>query len=188
MTPIAVYDACVLYPSPLRDFLIRVAIEDLVVARWSERILDEVFRNIAKNRPDLSQARLLRTRQAMCAAVLDCLVNGSPEVESALALPDPDDRHVVSSAVRAGAGLIVTFNLRDFPEVELARHGIVPVHPDVFACELLQRHPTTVIDILHGQAADLKRPPLTTPQVLEELEKCGLTRFGAAIRAGGQIG
>ena len=63
MRPVAVYDACVLYPSPLRDFLIRVAIEDLVVARWSERILDEVFRNIAKNRPDLSAARLDRTRR-----------------------------------------------------------------------------------------------------------------------------
>lgn len=61
-------------------------------------------------------------------------------------------------------------------------------HPDVFACELLQQNPTTVIDVLHGQAADLRRPPLTTSQVLQELEKCGLTRFGAAIRTGGTIG
>lgn len=77
MTPVAIYDANVLYPSALRDFLIRLAIEDLVHARWSDRILDEVFRNIAINRPDLDRARLLRTRQRMCAAVLDCLVTGS---------------------------------------------------------------------------------------------------------------
>lgn len=76
MIPLAVYDANVLYPSPLRDFLIRVAIEDLVRARWSERILDEVFRNIAANRPDLDVTRLQRTRERMCAAVLDCLVDG----------------------------------------------------------------------------------------------------------------
>lgn len=73
MTPVAIYDANVLYPSALRDFLIRVAIEDLVRARWSDRILDEVFRNIAINWPDLDGDRLLRTRQRMCGAVLDCL-------------------------------------------------------------------------------------------------------------------
>ena len=59
---IVVYDACVLYPSPLRDFLIRVAIEDLVVARWSDRILDEVFRSVSRDRPDLQPVRLQRFR------------------------------------------------------------------------------------------------------------------------------
>jgi hypothetical protein len=122
MTPVAVYDACVLYPSPLRDFLIRVAIEDLVVARWSARILDEVFRNIAVNRPDLDTARLARTRDRMCAAVLDCVVEGSEDIEAAITLPDPDDRHVVAAAIRAGAGSVITLNLRDFPAVELARN------------------------------------------------------------------
>lgn len=78
MTPVAVYDANVLYPSALRDFLIRVAVEDLVRARWSDRILDEVFRNIEINRPDLDPARLLHTRQRMCAAVLDCVVKNPP--------------------------------------------------------------------------------------------------------------
>ena len=128
MRSTVVYDACVLYPSPLRDFLIRVAIEDLVVARWSERILDEVFRSIARDRPDLSAARLARTRQVMCAAVLDCVVEGSPEVEAAVTLPDLDDRHVVAATVRAGASQIVPFNLRDFPEDALASHGISAVH------------------------------------------------------------
>jgi predicted nucleic acid-binding protein len=109
VTPVVVYDANVLYPSALRDFLIRVAIEDLVHARWSDRILDEVFRNIAINRPDLDPQRLQRTRQRMCAAVLDSLVSGFEDLEPAIVLPDPDDRHVVAAAIRTGAGLIVTF-------------------------------------------------------------------------------
>lgn len=37
MMPVSVYDANVLYPSALRDFLIRVAIEDLVRARVRKR-------------------------------------------------------------------------------------------------------------------------------------------------------
>jgi hypothetical protein len=36
-----VYDANVLYPSSLRDLLIRVAQAGLVQAKWTEAILDE---------------------------------------------------------------------------------------------------------------------------------------------------
>ena len=187
MRLVAVYDANVLYPSALRDFLIRVAIEDLVQARWSDRILDEVFRNIAINRPDLDRQRLLRTRQRMCAAVLDSLVSGFDDLEPAILLPDPDDRHVVAAAIRAGAGVIVTFNLRDFPDMEIARHGLVAMHPDLFALELLARNPTTVLDVVASQAADLKHPPHTALDVVGALERCGLSRFGAAIRTGGLL-
>lgn len=51
MAFIVIYDACVLYPAPLRDLLIRVAQAGLVRARWTDAILDEVFRNIAADRP-----------------------------------------------------------------------------------------------------------------------------------------
>jgi predicted nucleic acid-binding protein len=185
VTPVAVYDANVLYPSALRDFLIRAAIEDLVRARWSERILDEVFRNIAVNRPDLDSERLLRTRRRMCAAVLDCLVPGFEELEPALSLPDPDDRHVVAAAIRTGASIIVTFNLRDFPQDELVCHGAVAMHRDIFALELLARSPTAVLEIISMQGADLKNPPHMALDVVSALERCGLARFGAAIRTGG---
>lgn len=188
MTPVAIYDANVLYPSALRDFLIRLAVEDLVRARWSERILDEVFRNIAISRPDLDPARLLRTRQRMCAAVLDCVVEGYEELQPAITLPDPDDRHVVAAAIRAGASVIVTFNLRDFPDDELARHGLIAMHPDAFALELLARHPAAVLEVIALQAADLKNPRHNALDVVGALERCGLFRFGAAMRAGGLLG
>jgi hypothetical protein len=38
-----VYDASVLYPSTLRDLLIRIAMSGLVRAKWTDQILDEVF-------------------------------------------------------------------------------------------------------------------------------------------------
>lgn len=184
---IAIYDANVLYPSPLRDFLIRVAIEELVAARWSERILDEVFRSVARDRPGLDPARLARTRQRMCDAVLDSIVTGFEDLEDAITLPDVDDRHVVAAAIRAGASVVVTFNLRDFPEAELARHGMTALHPDVFALELLARRPAVVLDVLANQAADLRSPPHSTLDVVTSLEKCGLGRFGAAVRSGGLL-
>lgn len=57
-----VYDACVLFPAPLRDLLMRVAHAGLVRARWSDNILDECFRNILVLRPELDPQVLARTR------------------------------------------------------------------------------------------------------------------------------
>jgi hypothetical protein len=45
-----VLDACVLYPLPLRDTLLRVAQQSLYAVRWSRRILDEVTRNLIEDR------------------------------------------------------------------------------------------------------------------------------------------
>lgn len=74
MAFVALYDANVLYPSTLRDVLIRVAQAGLVQAKWTERILDELFRNLKANRPDLDPDKLDRTRRLMNGAVRDCLV------------------------------------------------------------------------------------------------------------------
>jgi hypothetical protein len=76
MTFTVVYDANVLFPAPLRDLLIRVALTGLVRARWTDEILDECFANVLRQRPDLSEASLCRTRELMNRAVRDCLVTG----------------------------------------------------------------------------------------------------------------
>jgi hypothetical protein len=88
---VVLYDATVLYPSTLRDLLIRVAQAGLVQAKWSDQILDEVFRNLTANRPDLDPQKLARTRDLMNKAVRDCLVSGYEPLLEAIELPDPDD-------------------------------------------------------------------------------------------------
>jgi len=50
----AIYDACVLYPAPLRDFLLRLAMTELFRARWTDRIHEEWMRSVLNNRKDLS--------------------------------------------------------------------------------------------------------------------------------------
>jgi len=69
-----VYDACVLYPAPRRDLLLRVAMTGVVRARWSDAILDECFRSILEQRPDLEKSALHRTRGLMTQAIPDCLI------------------------------------------------------------------------------------------------------------------
>jgi hypothetical protein len=57
----------------------------------------------------------------MNEAVRDCLVTGYEDLIESLTLPDPDDRHVLAAAIRAGAEVIVTYNLKDFSPEALAR-------------------------------------------------------------------
>ncbi len=128
MAFVVIYDANVLYPSLLRDVLIRVAQRGLVQARWTERMLDEVFDNLASNRPDLDPARLARTRELMNISIRNVLVDGYEPLIDAVTLPDQGDRHIVAAAIRAHAQMIVTTNLRDFPSQELGRWNIEAKH------------------------------------------------------------
>jgi PIN domain len=96
----ALYDACVLYPAPLRDLLIRLADTGLFRARWTNAIHEEWILNVLENRADLSRERLERTRDLMNEHILDSLVNDYEELIPMLLLPDENDRHVLAAAIR----------------------------------------------------------------------------------------
>ena len=91
-----VFDECVLYPAPLRDFLMQLALTDLFRAKWSDAIHDEWMRNILADRPDIKPEELQRTRQLMDSGVRDALVTGYEFLIPTLSLPDKDDRHVLN--------------------------------------------------------------------------------------------
>lgn len=181
---VAVYDASVLYPHTLRDLLIRIAQSGLVRAKWTERILDEVFTAIARNRPDLDPDRLTRTRGLMNSAVRDWRVVGYEALIPSFELPDPDDRHVVAAAVRAGAQVIVTSNLKDFPEKELQKYDIDPLSPDEFVRAQLDLSRDAVYAALQQIADSWRNPPGTIDDVLDRLERSGLALSVAELRGG----
>lgn len=177
-----VYDANVLYPAPLRDLLIRLGKTDLIRARWTDAILDEVFRSILRDRPDLNAEDLVRTRRLMCEAVRDCLVTGYEPSIGAWILPDPDDCHVLAAAVHCGAQVIVTANGRDFPKSVLAPLALEAQHPDEFVLNLIDLAPDMVLNTIEQQASALKRRQTTVDELLETLEKNGLKKSVAEIR------
>lgn len=177
-----VYDACVLYPAPLRDLLVRIANAGIVRARWTDRILDECFRSIVKQRPDLAPASLDRTRHLMNDAVPDCLVVEYEPLIEGLTLPDPDDRHVLAAAIRANAQAIVTFNLADFPAEVLGRYNIEAKHPDDFVLDSIDLAQAAVVRCITDQAAQLRNPPQSVPQVLDTLRAQGLAQSVARLR------
>lgn len=179
---IAVLDANVLYPAPLRDFLIRLAEEGLIQAKWTGAIHDEWIRSLLRSKPALDASRLLRTRSLMDEAIRDCLVTGYEGIIESLALPDQDDRHVLAAAITAGADLIVTFNLSDFPKAYLDQFGVVALHPDELVSDLLRDTPQSVCRALARQRAALKKPPQSAAELLDALAKQGLTQSVSALR------
>lgn len=124
MAFVVLYDACVLYPAQLRDLLISIAIEGCVQARWSEEILNEMVEAILRDRDDIPREKLERTCELMNVALPGAMVTGHEQLIDGLQLPDEDDRHVLAAAIESGAQVIVTFNLKDFPEEALSPHDI----------------------------------------------------------------
>lgn len=170
----ALYDACVLYPAPLRDFLMRLAMTDLFRARWTSQIHEEWINAVLKQRKDLKRKQLERTRNLMDAHVRDCLVSGYEPLIDGLDLPDPDDRHVLAAALRTRAHVIVTFNLKDFPADYLATFGIEAQHPDEFISHLIDLSPGAVCEAAKRQRAALVNPAKSVEEFLDALAKQSL--------------
>ncbi len=177
-----VYDANVLYPSVLRDVLIRVARMGLVRARWSDEILDEVFRNIELNRPDLDSVKLKRTRDVMVLAVPDCLVTGYESLIPALTLPDVDDRHVLAVAIRCGAQVIVTENLKHFPAEVLREFDIEAKSADAFLQDIYHIDGARTHQAVSDAAGAYSKPAMTVGELVEALDRLGLPVAASLLR------
>lgn len=178
-----IYDACVLYPAALRDFLMQLGLSGLFRARWSPDIHDEWKRNLLMNRPDLTKEQVDRTSALMDQAIPDSLVEGYEDIVAGLTLPDPNDRHVLAAAIHCGASVIVTFNERDFPAEALAPNGIQCLHPDKFVGALLELDTEAVALAARRQRARLQNPPIDADQYLHYLRKQGLPKTSAALAA-----
>lgn len=179
----AVYDACVLYPAPLRDFLMWLGLSERFRARWSAQIHSEWKRNLLKNRPDLTIEQVERTCALMDQAIPDALVSGHEPLVEGLTLPDADDRHVLAAPIRCNASVIVTFNEKDFPAETLAGFGIEAQHPDVFADNLFDLDQAAVVAAAQRQRRQLKNPPVDTDLYLDILMRQGLVQTAKSLSA-----
>ncbi len=172
-----VLDACVLFPTVQRQLLTGMAAAGLFAPVWSERILEEWARACAR----LGAGPEVIARGESVQLRLDwpgAMVRPDPEADRMLDLPDPDDRHVLGSAIRSGAGLIVTSNLRDFPPRLLLPQGVRALDPDRFLIDLADGSPGLVgeiADSVRRLAEHLSGEP-QPPRAL--MKRAGLPRFG----------
>jgi predicted nucleic acid-binding protein len=178
----AFYDASVLYPSELRNLLMHLALTGLFQAKWSAAVHEEWICALLRRRLDLSREKLERTRMLMDKHAPDAVVTGYEDLIDGLQLPDPDDRHVLAAAIRGRAGVIVTFNLRDFPAKILRKFGIEPQHRDEFILRWLDLAPGLVAAAARDHRESLKNPAKTIEEYLQALESQGLTQTASILR------
>ena len=169
-----VYDACVLYPAPLRDLLMHLALTDLYRAKWTEEIHEEWMRNVLASCADLTREQLERTRALMNHNVRDCLVEGYEYLIPTVQLPDANDHHVLAAAIRCQSSVILTFNLKDFPAEELDKYDIEALHPDEFISDLIDLNPARVLEAVARHRKSLKKPPKSVREYLDTLLQQGL--------------
>jgi hypothetical protein len=133
-------DACVLYPTLVREIVLELAGTGWFTPLWSPRILSEWEHVCARRSPgDLPATRVEIAR--LTAQWPAAAVAVEATTEARLWLPDPGDVHVLAAAVDGGADELLTFNLRDFPSPALAAEGIIRRDPDGFLREALESMP-----------------------------------------------
>lgn len=170
-----VLDANALFPFTIRDTLLRAAL-GMFQAHWSEEILAEATRNlIATGRMNDEQAAHLMA--AMRSAFPEAMVRGYEALIPSM-LNGEKDRHIVAVAVKVGAQIIVTNNLKDFRSMP---DGVEAQSPDDFLLDLLDLALAGMVELLGRQAAALKRPPVTLDDMLTGIGKTA-PRFEVAVR------
>lgn len=139
-----VLDACVLANFGVCDLFLRLAEHPrLYTPRWSEKILSEVNR---------THLRKLKWPRKLADSFQEKIRMSFPEASITGYEPlitklknHKKDRHVLAAAVKGHVPVIVTFNLKDFPEAALAPWGVKVVHPEEYLLNLYEMHPAVVM-------------------------------------------
>lgn len=179
----ALLDANTLYPAPMRDVLLQLAVTDLFKAKWTADIHREWIEALLRNEPHRDRASLERTRDKMDRATRDCLVTGYESLIPSLTLPDPDDRHVLAAAIIGRCDVIVTQNLKDFPLTILEPLGIEAKHPDDFLLDQLDLAPDVFCGAIRAIRKRLVNPPYSVEDYLDTLTQQGLVATVAELEA-----
>ncbi len=176
-------DACVLYPTILREILLDVARAGLFTPLWSARILEEWARAARKIGPTgemQARGEIALLRAAWSGAELA----PSPGIEARLWLPDPADIHVLAAAIAGSADLLLTFNARDFPRKVMAEEGLRREGPDAFLYALWAAHPDAVAAAVARVAGEARRLSGTELETRQMLKRARLPRLGKALERG----
>ena len=149
-TPIvAVLDANILYPALLRDFLLTLAMCKTYMPKWSAKINEEWTRNLLLKRSDLKKEKVLGVVSQMNKVFPFSEIEDFENFIPSLELPDADDRHVLAAAIKTKATIIITANLRDFPEEYIRQFDIEVLHPDELVMRLLESAPQKCLLAFH---------------------------------------
>lgn len=173
-------DACILYPTVLREILVGVAQAGGFVPLYSDRLLEEWARAAARNAPE--SAGVARTEIALFRVAFPTgCITPALGAEDALSLPDKDDLHVLAAAIEGKAEAVLTVNLRDFPTRTLGRYGLLVRTPDSVLLELFQGGAGNVADVVEAVRARTEAISGQAQPLKPLLKRAGLPRLAKAL-------
>lgn len=173
-------DACVLYPTVMREVLIGAAKAGLYTPLWSPRILEEWARAAARLGPE--QEVFARSEITLLnAAFPTASVTPRDGDMARLWLPDEDDIHVLATAIAGGADVLVTMNNADFPRHTLAEEGLRRDTPDAVLRELFDSHPEVLIGVVEQVRGEAERLSGQDWSLRKLMRKARLPRLGKAV-------
>ena len=179
-------DACVLYPTILREIVLGAAGTGAFVPVWSARILEEWARAAAKHGP-IEEERARGEIAVARSNWPDAEVEPEDGAEDGLWLPDPADVHVLAAAIAAEADAILTQNLRDFPKSELAPVGQRAIHPDAFLAELYAGGAFEIGGVVLQVIATAQRLSPDPVRAASLLKRARLPRLRKALIRSGEL-
>ncbi len=167
-----VLDTNVIYPLWIRDLLMWFAYYELYTPKWSKNIFDEWISVMIRKGIDEKEA-LVRANK-MNRAFPDAFVENYEPLIDSLTLPDLNDRHVLAAAIKTNADLIITNNLKDFPEDYLASFGLKAKTPDDFFTDIIDLNHDLSVQAFKKLVLNKKNPPFDEYDVLDIFRNNGL--------------
>ncbi|MCI2398224.1 RSP_2648 family PIN domain-containing protein [Aliiroseovarius subalbicans] len=177
-------DACVLYPTVMREVVMGAAKAGLFTPLWSPRILEEWARAAAK----LGEGQEVVARgeiAALNARWPKASVRPHDRDLRRLYLPDENDIHVLAAAIAGGADVLLTMNNKDFPRHMLAEECVLRDSPDLFLRALFDRHPEEIRAVVERVRAEAERLSGQDWPLRKLMKKARLPRLGKALEGAG---
>jgi predicted nucleic acid-binding protein len=177
-------DTNVLASAALRDILIELALDGLIALHWSPFVMVELRRVLA-SRKGAVIANVDRMLDAMATTLPGASVTPAISRPIIATLPDPNDMPILLGALSAECSILLTFNLKDFPAVQLRVESVSlrPMHPDAFVVHMLTTHAPAVIAIIKRILANLTRNPLSVDAYTANLARTGLPNSAMLLQA-----
>lgn len=167
-----VLDTNVIVPIEIRDLLFWFAYDELFTPKWSKHVFDE-WEDVMRRKGVEEQEIKKRVGWAN-QAFPDAMVANYEVLIEGLTLPDEKDRHVLAAAIKTNANIIVTNNLKDFPEDYLYSFGLSAKNADDFLTETIDLNQEVAIRSFRKLVLNRRNPDLDEFEILDRLRKNGL--------------
>jgi predicted nucleic acid-binding protein len=169
-----VLDTNVIYPIEIRDLLFWFAHYDLYTPRWSKHIFDE-WTDVMK-RKGISEQEVSKRINRANLAFPEAFVQNYSGLIDGLELPDKNDCHVLAAAIKTNANIIVTNNIKDFPNAYLSTFGLSAKTADDFLTNIIDLNQRKAIDAFKEMVYYRRKPDLNEFEVLDILRNRGLKK------------